>query len=195
MRVRPVRLHLFGLAICKDLTKGCKPIMQCPFCGNEDTKVTNSRQSNKGDAVRRRRECLRCQARFTTFEIVEIPVTAVKRDGTRALFERTKVLDGVRRACMKRPITAEQMEQIVVAVEQGVYGTGEKEVSTVLIGELVLRQLRSLDQVAYIRFASVYRSFTTVQEFHDEVSALMKREAEEEPKGGDGDDVPKPTSR
>lgn len=165
--------------------------MQCPFCGNEDTKVTNSRQSSKGDAVRRRRECLRCQGRFTTFEMVEIPVTVIKRDGTRAPFERGKILDGVRRACMKRPITAQQMEQVVISTEQGVYATAEKEVPTTLIGELVLRHLRSLDQVAYIRFASVYRSFNTVQEFYDEVRGLMEREIEEaEVEAQEDHDVP-----
>ncbi|MDD4279406.1 transcriptional repressor NrdR [Candidatus Sumerlaeota bacterium] len=154
--------------------------MQCPFCGNAETKVTNSRQSAKGDSIRRRRECLACQERFTTFEMVEqIPIIVVKRDGSREPFERPKILAGVQRACMKRPISAAQMEQIITAVEQNVFTTMDKEVPSSYIGELVLRQLRSIDQVAYIRFASVYRSFNNVQEFYDEVNSLIERDKKE----------------
>ncbi len=155
--------------------------MQCPFCGNPDTKVTNSRQSQKGDSIRRRRECLACQARFTTFEMVEqIPVTVIKRDGSREPFERPKILAGLQRACMKRPISVEQMEQIITNVEQQVFNTMEREVSSLYIGELVLRQLRSIDQVAYIRFASVYRQFNNLQEFYDEINLLMERDKQDE---------------
>ena len=135
----------------------------------------NSRQSAKGDAIRRRRECLKCGHRFTTFEVIEkVPIIVIKRDGKREVFDRQKVTGGVLRACEKRPVTLEEVERIVQFVEKTLYNNMEKEVSSLKIGEMVLKKLREVDEVAYVRFASVYRQFRDVSEFNHEVKVLLQ---------------------
>ena len=147
--------------------------MICATCGTAETRVLESRVSDGGEAIRRRRECLACQARFTTFERVEQPALwVVKRDGSRQPFERSKLLRGLERACVKRPVALELIERIVAAVEAGFRGDGLSEVPSEAIGEAALLHLRELDGVAYIRFASVYRSFETPDEFQHELESL-----------------------
>lgn len=149
--------------------------MLCPFCAHMESKVVNSRQSAKGDAIRRRRECLKCGHRFTTFEVIEkVPIIVIKRDGKREVFDRQKVTGGVLRACEKRPVTLEEVERIVQFVEKTLYNNMEKEVSSLKIGEMVLKKLREVDEVAYVRFASVYRQFRDVSEFNHEVKVLLQ---------------------
>jgi transcriptional repressor NrdR len=151
--------------------------MLCPFCGHLESKVVNSRQNPKGDAIRRRRECLECGHRFTTFEMVEkTPIVVVKRDGKREAFDREKIIKGILRACEKRPVTVEEVERIVQNVEKTLYNNMEKEVSSLKIGEMTLKQLRTLDEVAYVRFASVYRQFRDISEFNHELKVLMQEE-------------------
>ena len=134
--------------------------MKCPFCATLDSKVVDSRPANDGTSIRRRRECLKCHKRFTTYETVErMPLMLVKRDGTRQPYDRQKLLGGLVKACEKRPVSLMQLEQIVDNVEQRVFSALESEVSSKTIGELVMEQLRSVDEVAYVRFASVYRQF------------------------------------
>ena len=147
--------------------------MICPACGVGGTRVLESRVSDAGEAIRRRRECLDCHARFTTFERLEQSVLwVVKRDGSRQPFDRPKLLRGLERACVKRPVALETVELIVAAVEAGFRGDGLSEVPSEAIGEAALRHLRGLDGVAYIRFASVYRSFETTDEFQRELESL-----------------------
>ena len=134
--------------------------MKCPFCGFENDKVVDSRESKEGESIRRRRECMKCEKRFTTYErIDEIPYMVVKKDGRREKFERHKVLSGLLRACEKRPISMGQMEQIVNHVEQYVIDSPERERTASELGELIMNSLKQIDKVAYIRFASVYRDF------------------------------------
>ena len=150
--------------------------MKCPFCDEPDTKVIDSRPTEEGRAIRRRRECPRCGKRFTTYEKVEeMLFMVVKRDGRRESFDRNKILNGIIRACEKRPVTLAQMESIVDDVERGLNNMMEKEVSTQFIGEVVMDHLKDLDEVAYVRFASVYRSFTDVDTFLEEIEALKKK--------------------
>ncbi len=148
--------------------------MKCPFCGFENDKVVDSRESKEGESIRRRRECLKCEKRFTTYErIDEIPYMVVKKDGRREKFERQKVLAGVLRACEKRPISMGKMEQIVNDVEQFVVDATDRERTASELGELIMDQLKNIDKVAYIRFASVYRDFKDVSEFHAELEHLL----------------------
>ena len=148
--------------------------MKCPFCGFENDKVVDSRESKEGESIRRRRECLKCEKRFTTYErIDEIPYMVVKKDGRREKFERQKILAGVLRACEKRPISMGKMEQIVNDVEQFVVDSPERERTTSDIGELIMDRLKQIDKVAYIRFASVYRDFKDVDEFRSELEQLL----------------------
>jgi transcriptional repressor NrdR len=147
--------------------------MICPTCGDGETRVLESRVSDAGEAIRRRRECLDCHARFTTFERLEqSALWVVKRDGTRQPFERSKLLRGLERACVKRPVALESIEGVVAAVEAGFRSDGLSEVPSEAIGEAALLHLRELDGVAYIRFASVYRSFETPDEFQNELESL-----------------------
>jgi transcriptional repressor NrdR len=147
--------------------------MICPSCSAEETRVLESRDTDGGEAIRRRRECLTCRARFTTFERVELsPLWVVKRDGSRQPFDQAKLLRGLERACVKRPVALDAVERIVAAVEAGFRSDGLAEVASEAIGEAALRHLCELDGVAYIRFASVYRSFETPDEFHDELESL-----------------------
>ena len=147
--------------------------MICPTCGDGETRVLESRESDAGEAIRRRRECLDCHARFTTFERFEqSTLWVVKRDGIRQPFERSKLLRGLERACVKRPVALDSIERIVAAVEAGFRSDGLSEVPSEAIGEAALLHLRELDGVAYIRFASVYRSFETPDEFQNELESL-----------------------
>ena len=150
--------------------------MQCPYCGNVKDKVVNSRLCQNGESVRRRRECLSCRRRFTTFEVIEkIPLMVIKRDGKRETFDPQKILNGILKACEKRPVALQDMEKIVNFVEKTLYNEMDKEVSSLKIGEMILKRLKDLDHVAYVRFASVYRQFRDVSEFSDELKALLKR--------------------
>ncbi|MDI6880629.1 MAG: transcriptional regulator NrdR [Desulfitobacteriaceae bacterium] len=150
--------------------------MKCPFCGNEDTRVLDSRQVEEGTAIRRRRECDRCLRRFTTYEKYEdIPLIVVKKDGSREEFSRSKVIAGMLRACEKRPISTEQIEQAAFEIEKFLRNSHEREVASFEVGEAVMERLFHLDEVAYIRFASVYREFTDVQRFMQELHELVKK--------------------
>lgn len=150
--------------------------MQCPYCGNVKDKVVNSRLCQNGESVRRRRECLSCRRRFTTFEVIEkIPLMVIKRDGKREAFDPQKILNGILKACEKRPVALQDIEKIVDFVEKTLYNEMDKEVSSLKIGEMVLKRLKDLDEVAYVRFASVYRQFRDVSEFSDELKALLKK--------------------
>ena len=148
--------------------------MKCPFCVELENKVIDSRLSNQGAVIRRRRECLGCQRRFTTYERVEeILPMVVKKDGRREAFDRQKVIEGLKLACQKRPVGAEQLEAVVDGIERRLQEMGEKEVPTSVIGETVMRELAKLDEVAYVRFASVYRSFKDLGEFMTELKELI----------------------
>lgn len=149
--------------------------MRCPFCAHPEDKVVDSRESKEADSIRRRRECLKCEKRFTTYErIDEIPYMVVKKDGRREKFERQKVLNGLLRACEKRPIPMSQLEDIVDAAESFVIDSPERERTTSEVGELIMTHLRKIDKVAYVRFASVYLDFKDVQEFMSELQDLLK---------------------
>ena len=147
--------------------------MRCPFCGDQESKVVDSRRSEEGDSIRRRRECIACQRRFTTYEIVEsLPIIVVKRDGTHQSFDRNKIINAMVRAFDKRKVTMEDLERITTEIEQSIQNTLEREVSTDKIGEMVMERLKNIDQVAYIRFASVYRRFQDVGSFIQEIQGL-----------------------
>ncbi len=149
--------------------------MKCPACSNMENKVIDSRMNKEGDIIRRRRECLNCSERFTTYERLEKSLPfVVKKDGRREEFNREKILDGVKKACQKRPVSIEKVEALVDRVEQHFQDLGEKEISAVAIGEKVVKELYSLDDVAYVRFASVYRSFKDVNEFMVELKEVLK---------------------
>ncbi|HZQ91081.1 MAG TPA: transcriptional regulator NrdR [Terriglobales bacterium] len=149
--------------------------MKCPFCGHENDKVVDSRESKEGESIRRRRECLKCEKRFTTYErIDEIPYMVVKKDGRREKFERQKVLNGLLRACEKRPVAIGKLEQIVNQAEAYVIDSPEGERTAKEIGELIMEQLKRLDKVAYVRFASVYLDFKDVKEFMAELKELIE---------------------
>jgi transcriptional repressor NrdR len=157
--------------------------MKCPFCGFENDKVVDSRESKEADSIRRRRECLKCEKRFTTYErIDEIPYMVVKKDGRRERFDRQKVLNGLMRACEKRPVPISKLEQIVNEAEGFVIDSPERERKTSEIGELIMNRLRRHDKVAYVRFASVYLDFKDVQEFMTELKDLLKTKDGAEPR-------------
>ncbi len=149
--------------------------MKCPFCGNIEDKVIDSRTSREGSAIRRRRECLKCGKRFTSYERVEdiIPMV-IKKDGRREPFDRDKVLTGLKKACEKRPIGMETLENITDSIEKKLIGLGVKEIQSSWIGEEVMSSLKELDKVAYVRFASVYRSFKDINELMNEVKTLFE---------------------
>ncbi|MCX6564336.1 MAG: transcriptional regulator NrdR [Candidatus Aminicenantes bacterium] len=149
--------------------------MRCPFCGHLESKVIDSRESKKGVSIRRRRECLGCERRFTTYEkIEEIPYMIVKKDGSRQLFDRQKLLRGMLRAVEKRPIAVSKLEEIIEEIESKLQERPEKELKAAEIGQLVMDRLKALDKVAYVRFASVYREFRDVNEFKQELENLLK---------------------
>ena len=148
--------------------------MKCPFCSYEESKVVDSRHSEDGQSIRRRRECLACQKRFTTYETVErVPMVVVKRDGTRQSFDRNKVLNGMLRACEKRPVALADMELAVDEIEQNIQNSLDREVSTESIGEQVMEKLKPMDEVAYVRFASVYRQFKDINSFKQELDKIL----------------------
>ena len=149
--------------------------MKCPFCGDQESKVVDSRHSEDGLSIRRRRECLGCQRRFTTYEIVEsLPIIVVKRDGTRQPFDRNKVLNSMVRAFDKRQVDMADLDKITTEIEQVIQNTLEREVSTDKIGEMILARLKPIDEVAYIRFASVYRRFQDVNSFIHEINTFLE---------------------
>ncbi len=151
--------------------------MRCPFCLHLDSKVLDSRQTEEGASIRRRRECTKCGKRFTTYErLDEIPLMVVKKDGRREPFSRQKILNGILRACEKRPISLQTIEAVVDKIEREVRSNLEQEVSSTAIGELVMDHLRELDDVAYVRFASVYRQFKDIDEFLEEFEQLRRSE-------------------
>ena len=149
--------------------------MKCPFCGDQESKVVDSRRSEDGQSIRRRRECLNCQRRFTTYEIVEsLPIIVVKRDGTRQNFDRNKILNSMIRAFDKRKVDISDLDRITTEIEQTIQNTLEREITTDKLGEMVMERLKPLDEVAYIRFASVYRQFKDVGSFVREVSRFLE---------------------
>ena len=150
--------------------------MKCPYCGHPEDKVVDSREVQEGESIRRRRACLNCDRRFTTYErIDEIPYVVVKKDGRREKFDRQKVLNGILRACEKRPIPATKLDSIVNAVEKYVQESPERERPTTKVGEMIMRRLKELDKVAYVRFASVYLEFEDVTEFMKELKTLVRK--------------------
>ncbi len=156
--------------------------MKCPFCTHLESKVTDSRVATAGDVIRRRRECEQCTRRFTTYERVEevLPLV-VKKDGRREMFDRQKLLSGLRRACEKRAVPLEKIEETVDAIERDLIDSGEKEIPSPRIGERVMARLRALDEIAYVRFASVYRSFRDLDEFREELDRLASARGETTP--------------
>ncbi|MCX7014389.1 MAG: transcriptional regulator NrdR [Candidatus Sumerlaeota bacterium] len=151
--------------------------MRCPFCGTIEDRVVNSRETQNGESIRRRRECLNCSKRWTTFEIIEkVPFMVIKRDGRRAEFDPQKLLRGIQRACHKRPVPVEDMEQIVRYVERELQNSMEREFPSTRIGELVLKRLRDLDEVAYMRYASVFHYFHDIGDFRDTMARLLKQD-------------------
>jgi len=151
--------------------------MKCPYCGHEEDKVVDSRSSQEGDAIRRRRECLKCQRRYTTYEHIEgVSLMVVKKDGRRESFDRKKVLSGLVKSCEKRPVSVEKLEDIVDDVERTLQRNFDKEVASVEVGELIMQRLGKLDQVAYVRFASVYREFKDVNQFMKELKQILAKE-------------------
>ena len=158
--------------------------MKCPFCSGTESRVADSRLSRDKETIRRRRQCLSCGRRFTTSERVEsVMPMVVKRDGRREPFNRLKIMSGLRKACEKRPISIDHLERIVNRIEQGIQEAGEREVKSTVIGQNVIDELRSLDGVAYVRFASVYRQFKDINEFIDELTDLLGNRVKEPRKG------------
>lgn len=147
--------------------------MKCPFCEFHDSKVIDSRAAEEGNSIRRRRECLQCAKRFTTYEMVEdLPLRVVKKDGRRMAFDRSKILNGLMKACEKRPISLEVLEETADKVEKELRNSMEREIPSRLIGEVLMKHLKNLDHVSYVRFASVYREFTDIDNFMQELEAL-----------------------
>ncbi|MDE6401265.1 MAG: transcriptional regulator NrdR [Clostridiales bacterium] len=147
--------------------------MKCIYCGNAESKVVDSRSTDEGNSIRRRRECLQCGKRFTTYEVIEsTPVLVVKQDGTRQQFDPLKIKNGIIKACEKRPVALRDIDSLVASVEKRIYNSLEQEISTKKIGELVMEQLKELDQIAYVRFASVYRDFRDVTSFIEFINAF-----------------------
>ena len=149
--------------------------MKCPYCGYLESKVVDSRPADEGSSIRRRRECLSCHKRFTTYETMEsLPLVVVKKDGSRQSFDRSKVLGGLIRACEKRPVSYQTLEDLVVEIEQVLQNQMDREISSAQIGELVMERLKKVDEVAYVRFASVYRQFKDINTFMTELNKLLE---------------------
>ena len=149
--------------------------MKCPYCGFEESKVIDSRPADEGERIRRRRECLKCGKRFTTHEVIEtVPIIVVKRDKSREVFDRNKLTAGLLRACEKRPVSINQIEKMVDNIESQLQQSLDREVTSLQIGELTMEQLKSVDEVAYVRFASVYRQFKDINTFMEELNKLLK---------------------
>ncbi len=148
--------------------------MKCPYCEYFESKVVDSRPTDEGQAIRRRRECIKCSKRFTTYEkIEEIPIIVVKKDGNRQSFDRNKLLNGIIKSCEKRPVTMNEIERIVDDIEKTLSNSLEKEVTSVEIGELIMNKLKDVDEVSYVRFASVYRQFKDVNSFMEELKKIL----------------------
>lgn len=148
--------------------------MKCPYCSFRESKVIDSRPADEGSSIRRRRECLACGKRFTTYETVEtLPLVVIKRDGSRQTFDRRKVLDGMLRACEKRPVPLAELERLAAEIEQTLQNSLDREIRTEAVGEQVMEKLKELDEVAYVRFASVYRQFKDINSFMEELSKLL----------------------
>ena len=148
--------------------------MKCPFCGTEDSKVIDSRPTDEGERIRRRRECLACQKRFTTYEIIEsLPIIVIKKDKSRETFNRDKLMNGILRACEKRPISINTLDNMIDEIELTIQNSLDREVTSDKIGELVMEKLKNIDEVAYIRFASVYRKFKDISTFMEELNKLI----------------------
>ncbi len=149
--------------------------MKCPYCSHMEDRVIDSRPTDEGSAIRRRRECIKCLKRFTTYEKIEsLPLMVVKKDKTRQSFNRDKLLNGLLRACEKRPISVDQLEKLVDGIESQIYNSLRREITTNEIGEMVMSNLKNMDEVAYVRFASVYRQFRDINTFMDELRKLLK---------------------
>lgn len=147
--------------------------MKCPFCGYAESRVIDSRPTDENERIRRRRECLQCKKRFTTYEIIEdLPIIVIKKDKSREVFDRGKLLKGMLRACEKRPVTIQVLEQAIDSIETQLQSTLEREVTSVRIGEMTMEKLRDIDEVAYVRFASVYKEFDSAQAFKEELAKL-----------------------
>lgn len=158
--------------------------MRCPFCHSTQNKVIDSRPSREANAIRRRRECLHCQRRFTTYEQVEETMPLIiKKDGRREPYQRTKVSEGIKKACEKRPVSIDVIEQFLDDLEREMLESGQREMPSTWIGERVMRQLRDWDEVAYVRFASVYRHFTDATDFMNEIRTLLETKPKGEPQG------------
>lgn len=150
--------------------------MKCPFCGHIEDKVIDSRSSNEDRSVRRRRECIKCKKRFTTYEYIEeVPLMVIKKDGRRESFDRNKIISGILKACEKRPVSMEKVEAVVDKVEKELQKSFDKEVKAQAVGELVMEHLHKLDEVAYVRFASVYRQFKDINHFMKELKELLSK--------------------
>ncbi len=148
--------------------------MKCPYCGFEESKVIDSRPADEGERIRRRRECLKCGKRFTTHEVIEtVPIVVVKRDKSREVFDRDKLTAGILRACEKRPVSIEQISKIVDNIEAKLQSSLDREVTSMSIGELTMEELKNVDEVAYVRFASVYRQFKDINTFMEELNKLL----------------------
>lgn len=148
-------------------------IMKCPFCGCSESKVIDSRPTDENERIRRRRECIDCGKRFTTYEIIEdVPIVVIKKDKSREVFDRNKVLKGMLRACEKRPVTSAELDEAVSEIEATLQSATDREVTSVRIGELIMEKLRAIDEVAYVRFASVYKEFDSASSFIEEISKL-----------------------
>jgi transcriptional repressor NrdR len=148
--------------------------MRCPYCSSIDNKVVDSRLGKEGESIRRRRECLKCEGRFTTYERVEeVLPSVIKKDGRRETFDRMKILSGLKKACEKRPISMEMLEKTVEGIEKSLQDKGMKEIPSTVVGEEVMKSLQKLDEVAYVRFASVYRSFKDINEFMHELKDIL----------------------
>lgn len=149
--------------------------MKCPFCGFEESKVIDSRPTDEGERIRRRRECIKCGKRFTTYEIIEsVPILVIKKDKSREVFDRNKLLGGMMRACEKRQVTMETLEKAVDDIESNLQNSLDREVTSIHIGELAMDKLKEIDEVAYVRFASVYRHFKDINAFMDELSNILE---------------------
>ena len=150
--------------------------MKCPFCGFEESKVIDSRPTDEGEKIRRRRECIKCAKRFTTYEIIEtVPIVVVKKDKTREVFDRSKLIKGMLTACEKRPVSMDMIEKAVSEIETTLQNSLDREVTSVHIGELVMEKLKEIDEVAYVRFASVYKQFKDVNAFMEELSKFLDK--------------------
>ncbi|MCC8016588.1 MAG: transcriptional regulator NrdR [Clostridiales bacterium] len=147
--------------------------MKCPFCGCEESKVIDSRPTDENERIRRRRECVECSKRFTTYEVIEdVPIIVIKKDKSREVFDRTKILNGILRACKKRPVPATVLENAISEIETTLQSATDREVTSVRIGELIMEKLKDIDEVAYVRFASVYKAFDSATAFIEEISKL-----------------------